>query len=176
MRAPFEKIKSPWRNRAVCLFLVFVLSGCQMMNNKWIRIRRGPNPDVQKSKLRLPSFVGPKERVEKFFIAYQQRDWKSMEGYMDKYSDLRFLIKEGVEADFKKYVDLIPDIKAAAPTFNDAQDKAEVSVRFSIEKIDAATGSLHRRRGEGSFVLTEKGNWDILGYVGDPFWGEADEK
>lgn len=168
MRARFRKTSRVWTSG---LLLILFLSGCQIANNKWLRIHREHHQDVTNVKLKLVSFVGPKDRVERFFQSYQLRDWKAMDAALTPYSDLHF-IKEKVEEDFKKYAELIPEIAVASPKFNDAHDKAQVNVEFSIEKIDRVTGSLYKNKGTGTFVLTEKGSWDITGYVGDPFWGD----
>lgn len=172
MRAP----SNPHRRRsllgpvAVCL-VSLILSGCQIINNKWIRVRRGKSPNVTRMKLRLPNFVGPKQNVEKFFQAYKRKDWKEMESAFDKYADV-YSMKDGVLLDFETYTEIDLDLVVSEPLFNSADDRARVNVEFTMEKIHRQTGSLTQMKGKGIFVLTEKGNWDILGYLGEPFWGK----
>lgn len=155
----------------VCL-LILLMSGCTVWNNKWIRIRRGKNPDVNRVKLRIPSFVGPKERVERFFQAYQRRDWKDMLAMLDPSSDIRF-IEDDVKADFEKHGELVAEIIAESPVYNKEEDRAQVVVQFDIERIHRQTGALFKSKGKGTFVLRERGAWDILGYLGDPFWVDS---
>lgn len=166
MRALFKKFRILF-----CLALVFLLTGCQALNNKWLRVRRGKNPDAAKARLRLPNFMGPKGNVERFFQSYGQKDWRAMDGAFSTYSDLHF-IKDGVLLDFETYVEIIPEVIVGNPVFNSAEDRAQVDVKFVIEKIHRQSGALVQSKGRGTFVMTEKGSWDILGYVGDPFWSD----
>jgi len=69
-------------------------------------------------------------------------------------------------------VEIIPEVIVGNPVFNSAEDRAQVNVEFVIEKIHRLSGALVQSKGRGTFVLTEKGSWDILGYVGDPFWSD----
>ena len=153
-------------------FLLISLSACKILNNKLLRIHRSTKNDVIRSRMKLPNFIGPTEKVERFFQYYKNRDWKSMESSLNVESDFLSLQKQ-VRADFDAFVDMEIDLKVEHPEFNDAQDKAQVRVKFEIEKIQARTGSLIIQSGSGLFILSEKGNWDILGYLGDPFWGEG---
>mgnify|MGYP001611342675 CR=1 FL=1 len=98
-----------------------------------------------------------------------------MESALDAESDLRS-IHDQVQADFDVFADMELVLKIEPPVFNDAQDKAQIRVHFEMEKIDSRTGALILQNGSGMFVLTSKGNWDILGYIGDPFWGEGKKK
>jgi hypothetical protein len=74
------------------------------------------------------------------------------------------------------YVEIMADVDVKRPQFNEARDKAQVDVKFEIEKIVGNSGALHRSRGSGSFVVASKGRWEILGYVGDPFWGTGESQ
>ncbi len=152
----------------------FLLAACQLPNYKWTRVRKDRSADVARSRLNLKSFFGPKEKVENFFNAYRQKDWKTMESMMSAYSDLRF-VKDRVEEDFRAYVEIVPLVWTEEPVYNEEQDRVRIQVQFAVEKIQMNSGSLSRREGRGAFILTRKGGWDIVGYVGDPFWGVADK-
>ena len=152
---------------------LLLLSGCQIWNNKWIRVRRGPNPEATRIQLGMPVLMGPKEQVERFFHAYARKDWKGMATVLDEFSDLHY-IQDKVQKDFDRYVEIIVEVKVKRPVFNDARDKAQVDVKFEIEKIDQTSGALHQAKGSGSFVVASKGGWEILGYIGDPFWGTGE--
>lgn len=165
------RFNHPWF-AAVCVGLWIMGSGCQLLNNKWIRVRRGGNPDVARSKISIPGLLGPRERVQRFFSSYQLRDWKGMESTVESRSDLLFLKDQFLE-DFQKYIEIVAKVTLDKAIFNKAEDRAQVRVEFRIEKIDANSGALTVVQGTGSFVMTSRGQWDILGYVGDPFWGEG---
>jgi hypothetical protein len=95
-----------------------------------------------------------------------------MESAIEDRSDLR-LIKDMAHDDFQKYVEIRARISLKKAVYNKAEDRAQVDAEFSIEKIDAQSGALHVAKGAGSFVMTSRGGWAILGYVGDPFWGSG---
>lgn len=166
-----------FRSRFLLLPLTFfllpvLLTGCRLLNNKWIRIHRDKNPDVAKVRLKLPSFRGPKERVHQLFVNYQMKDWKGIQDLLTRESDMHYL-REKMLDDFKRYVQITAEVWVEDPTFNEAQDRAQVMAEFAVEKIQQGTGSLIRTRGKGMFVLADRGGWDIYGYVGDPFWGDG---
>jgi len=152
--------------------LTVALAGCELTNNKWIRVRRDKNPDVARIRLKLADYRGPKERVEKFLRSYQNKSWADMENSLGPRADLRQM-KDAITADFTTYGYLETEVWAEEPVFNSDQDRARVSVRFAVEKIHAQSGSIVKVRGSGVFVMTESGGWDIIGYIGDPFWAEG---
>lgn len=168
MNARFKKISAAIGIR---FFLLILLSGCSVVNNKWIRIHR-TNPEATLIKMKAPNVRGPKERVEKFFHAYGLKEWKDIEGALTRYSDLHFM-KDRLEADFFKYSEITPQIFAEEPVFNKVQDRARVRVNFEIEKIQSNNGQMTKTRGSGTFVLMDQAGWDIISYVGDPFWDET---
>ncbi len=159
------------------VFSLLLLAGCgaintNILNNKWLRIHKGKNPDVAASRLKMPNLRAPNERVVQLFQKYQMKDWKGMKGMMTKYSDVQW-IADRVKDDFDRYVTISAEVWPAKPIFNKDQDRAEVTIEFTIEKILAQNGTLTSVHGRGTFVLADRAGWDILGYVGDPFWGDG---
>ena len=157
---------------ALLFILPALISGCQISNNPWVRIHHGKNPDVVRSKLKLPNFRSPKERVSKFFGCYALKDWKGMESNLAAYSDLHF-IKDKITPDFKKYAELHPEVVIQEPVFNEAGDRAKIQVHFVVDKIDEANGKFYQVKGQGLYVLVDSAGWEIIAYIGDPFWDEV---
>ncbi|MBI4179345.1 hypothetical protein HY522_07990 [bacterium] len=160
--------------RLVAVVLCLAVSGCDLINNKWIRVHRD-NPKEREGtpkKMRPPNFRGPVERVEKFFSSYGRKSWDDLESSLTRRSDLRYL-QAAVQADFEKYDAIRPKVTASDADFNAARDRARVAVEFEIEKIEKTTGRLYVTRGKGTFVLADERGWDVTGYVGDPFWDKT---
>lgn len=157
-----------WICVPICLCMI-LLTGCQLLNNRYIRVHK-TKPDVTKIKIKVHSFRGPKEKVEGFFHSYKSGDMKSMEGSYCRQCDMT-RIKDGVTDDYKLYTEILPDVETDDPVFNAAQDRVQVFVRFTIQKIHRYSGALFECKGKGHFVLGNDGGWTIMGYIGDPFWG-----